>query len=33
MNDTRFEGIPMILETPNIEIWAEEIQRLKNMQK
>jgi deoxyribonuclease-4 len=33
MNDNRFDGIPLILETPNDEIWAEEIQLLKNMQK
>ncbi len=33
MNDARFDNIPLILETPNDEIWAEEIQRLKAMQK
>lgn len=33
MNDVRFDGIPMVLETPNSDIWAEEIQLLKNMQK
>ena len=33
MNDSRFDGIPLILETPNEELWAEEIQILKNMQK
>ena len=33
MNDSRFDGIPMVLETPNSDIWAEEIQLLKNMQK
>jgi len=33
MNDSRFDGIPLILETPNEELWAEEIQLLKNMQK
>jgi deoxyribonuclease-4 len=33
MNDSRFEGIPLILETPNEELWAEEIQILKKMQK
>jgi deoxyribonuclease IV len=33
MKDSRFDGIPLILETPNEEIWAEEIQILKNMQK
>ena len=25
MKDTRFDNIPLILETPNPEIWAEEI--------
>jgi len=33
MNDSRFDGIPLILETPNEELWAEEIKILKNMQK
>ena len=33
MNDVRFDNIPLILETPNDAIWAEEIQLLKNMQK
>ncbi len=33
MNDNRFNGIPLVLETPNDELWAEEIQILKNMQK
>ncbi|KAF0236831.1 MAG: hypothetical protein FD181_2437 [Prolixibacteraceae bacterium] len=33
MNDSRFDGIPLILETPNEELWAEEIELLKNMQK
>ncbi len=33
MNDSRFDGIPLILETPNEERWAGEIQILKNMQK
>ncbi len=33
MNDERFNGIPLILETPNEELWADEIQLLKNMQK
>ena len=33
MNDSRFDDIPLILETPNEELWAEEIQILKNMQK
>jgi deoxyribonuclease-4 len=30
MNDPRFDGIPLILETPNEEIWAEEIALLKS---
>jgi len=33
MNDSRFDDIPLILETPNEELWAIEIQILKNMQK
>ncbi len=33
MNDNRFDGIPLVLETPNEEFWAEEIKLLKNMQK
>lgn len=33
MNDYRFDDIPLILETPNDEWWAEEIKILKNMQK
>jgi len=32
MKDSRFNKIPMILETPNSEIWLEEIQGLKEMQ-
>ena len=31
MNDPRFDGIPLILETPDETLWAEEIQTLKNM--
>ncbi|MDD2380196.1 MAG: deoxyribonuclease IV [Mariniphaga sp.] len=31
MKDNRFDGIPLILETPNDELWAEEIQILKNL--
>jgi deoxyribonuclease-4 len=31
MNDSRFDGIPMILETPDDSRWAEEIQLLKEM--
>lgn len=33
MNDDRFNGIPLILETPNEELWAEEIKLLKSLQK
>jgi deoxyribonuclease-4 len=33
MNDSRFDGIPLVLETPNEELWADEIKLLKNMQK
>lgn len=31
MQDSRFEGIPLILETPDDTIWAEEIKLLKEM--
>lgn len=31
MRDQRFEGIPLILETPNPERWPEEIARLKSV--
>ena len=30
MNDSRLDGIPLILETPNEDIWAEEIALLKS---
>ncbi|HNZ71895.1 MAG TPA: deoxyribonuclease IV, partial [Prolixibacteraceae bacterium] len=33
MNDPRMDGIPLILETPNEEIWAEEIALLKSYSK
>jgi deoxyribonuclease-4 len=33
MSDDRFAGIPLILETPNEELWAEEIKLLKSFQK
>lgn len=33
MNDDRFKGIPLILETPNEDLWAEEIKLLKSLQK
>ncbi|WP_234571798.1 deoxyribonuclease IV [Rhodohalobacter sp. 614A] len=29
MKDSRFDGIPLILETPNMERWAEEIEQLR----
>lgn len=32
-SDERFDGIPLILETPNEAIWAEEIARLKGYAK
>jgi len=32
MNDKRFDGIPLILETPDDQKWADEIQLLKNME-
>jgi len=31
MQDDRFDGIPLILETPNTDRWAEEITKLKSM--
>lgn len=33
MNDVRFDGIPLILETPDEEIWAEEIKLLQSLVK
>lgn len=33
MNDDRFNGIPLILETPNEELWADEIKLLKSLKK
>ena len=33
MKDPRFDGIPLVLETPNNDNWAQEIQLLNNMQK
>lgn len=33
MNDSRFDNMPLILETPNDEIWAEEIKWLYDLQK
>ncbi|MDO4735853.1 MAG: deoxyribonuclease IV [Bacteroidia bacterium] len=32
MKDPRFDGIPLILETPNPDIWAEEINKLRSFQ-
>lgn len=31
MSDSRFNGIPLILETPDVDKWAEEIELLKSM--
>ncbi len=31
MEDSRFDGIPLILETPEPESWADEIRRLRNI--
>jgi deoxyribonuclease IV len=33
MNDPRFDNMPLILETPDENLWAEEIQKLKSMIK
>jgi deoxyribonuclease-4 len=33
MHDSRFDGIPLILETPKPERWADEIKKLKEMMK
>lgn len=33
MRDHRFDGIPLILETPNTERWAEEIEMLRGFQQ
>jgi len=33
VNDERFNGIPLILETPDTDLWAEEIKLLRNLQK
>ncbi|MCC5906767.1 MAG: deoxyribonuclease IV [Balneolaceae bacterium] len=33
MADPRFDGIPLILETPNPERWPEEIEQLKKLEK
>jgi deoxyribonuclease-4 len=31
MNDSRFDGMPLILETPDSDRWAAEIRMLKGM--
>lgn len=31
MDDPRFDGIPLVLETPDPERWAEEIEKLENL--
>lgn len=31
MNDSRFDNLPLILETPNPELWAEEIKHLREL--
>ena len=33
MNDSRFDNMPLILETPDDTIWAEEIRLLYSLQK
>jgi deoxyribonuclease IV len=33
MNDERFDNIPLIMETPDVSKWKEEIELLKSMQK
>ena len=33
MNDPRFDNMPLILETPDEALWAEEIQVLYSLQK
>jgi len=33
MNDSRFDDIPLILETPNSEIWKDEIELLYSLEK
>jgi len=33
MKDLRFDGIPLILETPDDELWAEEIRLLRSFEK
>lgn len=33
MNDPRFDGMPLVLETPDENLWAEEIKYLYSLQK
>ena len=33
MNDPRFDNIPLILETPDTSLWAEEIRWLYSLEK
>jgi deoxyribonuclease-4 len=33
MKDARFDGIPLIMETPNPDIWAQELQLLRSFQQ
>jgi deoxyribonuclease IV len=33
MSDIRFDGIPLILETPDDTLWPEEIRILKSMEE
>ena len=33
MNDPRFDDMPLILETPDSSLWAEEIKKLYALQK
>ena len=32
MKDSRFDGIPLILETPDPDIWAQELDTLRSFQ-
>ena len=33
MKDARFDGIPLIMETPNPDIWAQELELLRSFQQ
>ena len=33
MKDSRFDGIPLILETPDPDIWAQELDMLRSFEK